>query len=258
MIKRNAFNLTMLALAGSVVASPVLAQDSTAGNVAQAAAALGKGFAGSSFQIPVANGAGWGSAGAGVYVQTVDSPSNDYDGSMGLNLGLGNPAEYVGLSLAANLSSLTGSGGPDSFGEAGSFGAKLHTNLPGLTSFAVGVNGIGRFGQIKKVGTSSVYAVISKGFVLGTQGLTAHLGVGDNGFTTPGKSGIGVFGGLAYHIIPQLSLIAENTGRFSNVAVSWAPIKSWPVTITGGATNLEQRFGLDTQFGLSVATGINF
>src|SRR3546814_15115108 len=62
-------------------------------------------------------------------------------------------------------SSLFGShGSKDSFGESGSIGLKLHTNVPGYASFAVGVDGTGRWGSksYTHASSSSVYAVATK------------------------------------------------------------------------------------------------
>lgn len=256
MKKRIVHKLTALAVASGVLMAPAYAQDMTAGTIAAQASSLAKGYASGAFQVPSASGSGWGSVGVGLYGQTVDDPRKDYDGSAGLNFGFGNPAEYVGLDVSVSLSSLLGSkGSPDSFGESGSFGAKLHTNLPGMTSFAVGVQSIGRFGAAK-ANSSSVYTSLSKSFVTGKYGFSATIGAGDTAFTT--GSGVGVFGSLGWFLTPQLALIAEHTGRFANVGVSAAPIKSLPLSLTAGAVNLEDRFGIGTQFAMSVGYGFSF
>src|SRR3546814_5041287 len=78
---------------------------------------------------------------------------------------LGDADKYAGLEVAAVSGSLFGShGSKDSFGESGSIGLKLHTNVPGYASFAVGVDGTGRWGSksYTHASSSSVYAVATK------------------------------------------------------------------------------------------------
>lgn len=243
----------------SLVAGAAYAQGavSAASNVISVPA----GFAAPAFQVPVASGAGWGSVGVGVYGQTVDIPGgdSDTDGSMGLNVGFGDPVKAIGLDVSLGLSALTGSLGEKSFGEAGSFGAKLHTNLPGLTSFAVGVQTIGRFGLAGSGNTSSLYSSITKFFEVGAHnGVSATIGVGDGAFTDDGE-GVGLFGAAAFYVTPKVSLIAEYTGRFANLGVSLAPVNSLPLSLTLGAVNVADRDGFGgTQFAGSVGYGFGF
>ncbi len=242
------------------MAPAALAQDPSLGATAAVQSlVVPKGYAASAFQVPAAGGAGWGGIGVGLYGQTLDNnPNDDYDGSFGVNIGLGDPAKYVGLDVSASLSSLSGAdGSKDGFGDAGSMGLKLHTNLPGFTSFAVGVQSIGRWGAAADANSSSVYAALSKYFMLGNQGLTATVGMGDGAFHDD-TDGVGVFGSLAYYPFSWLSVIAEYTGRFANAAVSVAPLRSLPLTLTAGAVNLGDRYDRGTQFAMSVGYGFSF
>lgn len=262
MNKPSMLKIAAAALVWGLGTTAALAQDTTASVVASQAANMPKGFAGPAFQVPTGSGSGWGSIGVGVYAQTIDNANDDYDGSMGLNFGLGNPAKYVGLDVSLGLSSLAGNrGGPGGFGEDGSFSAKLHTNLPGLTSFAIGVQSVGRFGALKApgVGKSSVYTAVSKFFPLGTQGISATVGVGDTAFAV--NNGLGAFGSLAYYVTPQISLIGEYTGRFANAAISVAPFKRLPFSLTVGGVNLNDRggnAGPGSQVAVSAGYGISF
>lgn len=248
--------LAFAATGAALMLASAAAQAQTA---AQQAAGPLRGLAAATLQAPVAFGAGWGGVGIGVYGQSIDySPNEDYDGSAGIAFGLGNPDKYVGLETVVSTSSLTGASGDD-FGEAGSVGLKLHTNLPGHASFAVGVTGTGRWGNAQPGNTSSVYAVGTKFFRLGnTVGLVANLGLGDNLYQEPGKSGANVLGSLALYISPRVSIIGEYTGRFANAAVSAAPFRSLPLTVTLGAVNLGESHGFDTEFAGSVGLGFSF
>ena len=252
-----------IAVPGMLMVLPgaVLAQDASS-FAANVASSLSRGFAASSFQSPTASGTGWGSIGVGVFGQTINTTGanvdSDVDGSMGINVGFGDPSETVGLDISAGISSLTGKLSDQSFGESGALSAKLSTNLPGLTSFAVGVQGFGRWGLSGSGNQTSVYSALSKGFFYNGHGFIATVGIGDRAFSE-NASGVGVFGSAGFYFTPQLSLIAEYTGRFANLGVSWAPLKKYPLTVTAGAINVTDKddFG-GVQFGGSLGYGFGF
>lgn len=240
-----------------LMGASVTAQAQTA---AQQAAGPLRGLAAASFQAPVGFGAGWGSVGFGVYGQTLgDYSRRDFDGSAGIAVGLGDPDKYFGLEVAAIASSLTKQGG-DNFGEAGALAFKLHTNLPGNASVAVGVNGTNRWGTTdRRDNQSSAYLVGTKFFKLGdTLGLVGNLGVGDGIYRGIDGSGAGVIGSLALYLSPRFSIIGEYTGRFANAAISAAPFRSLPLTVTVGAVNLGERYNDDVQFAGSLGIGFGF
>lgn len=247
--KKFAFAASALLL----TSMPALAQT----EAASAAAGL-RGFAAPSLLAPTAFGASWGAVGVGLYGQTCDCNQDDADGSLGVAFGLGDADKYAGLEVSVASSSLFGdTGSGDSFGEVGALGFKLHTNLPGYASFAVGVNGVGRWGD-NNPNRSSVYAAASKFFDLGSVATILNIGIGDNIYNDPGESGANVFGSAALYFTQQISVLAEHTGRFTNAALSVAPFKSVPLTLTAGATNLGERFGGDVEFAASVGYGFSF
>ncbi|MGH6643929.1 MAG: hypothetical protein ACRED3_14660 [Bradyrhizobium sp.] len=256
----KAKNKAVLVTGALMLAStPAWAQSGS--DAASAAASELKGFAAPALQTPVAFGARWGTFGVGVYGQTCDCNQNDADGSFGVAFGLGDPDKYAALEVAAASSSLFGdTGSGDSFGESGSFGLKLHTNLPGYASFAVGVNGTGRWGSdsFKNNNKASVYAVASKMFEVGQFATILNIGVGDELYNEPGKDGASILGSAAFYFTQQISVIAEYTGRFTNAALSVAPFRTFPLTITLGATNLGERYGGDVEFAGSVGMGFAF
>jgi len=248
--KKFAFAASALLL----TSMPALAQVESASS----AAAL-RGFAAPALQSPVALGASWGAVGFGIYGQTIDSTDGDVDGAAGIAFGLGNADKYAGLEVSLGSSSLFGDQGSNAdFGEVGGVGLKLHTNLPGYASFAVGVNGVGRWGGDKNPNRSSVYAAASKFFDLGPVSTIVTVGIGDNAYNEPNEEGAGIFGSAALYFTHQISLIAEHTGRFTNAAVSVAPFKSYPLTITLGAVNLGERYGADTEFAGTIGYGFSF
>lgn len=222
-------------------------------------------YAGASFGSPVAFGADWGSIGVGVYGQTLpDGLDEDVDGSAAIVFGLGDADKYVGLETAVITSSLTDSrGSGDGFGEAGGLAFKLHTNVPGGAALAIGVIGTGRWGGAEDANESSVYAAATKVFSIDTgsrkHALVANIGVGDGQFTEDlDDDGVNLFGSLAFYITRQISLIADHTGRFTNVGVSAAPINGIPVVITLGAVNVGERFDTDVEFGGTIGYTLSF
>lgn len=183
-------------------------------------------------------GAGWGTIGLGIAGQTTN---DDVDGSASLSFGLGDPVEWVGLQADINVISLQ-----DDFGEDGNVNLKLHTTLPGRSAIAVGVENISPWGRAKDR-DQNVFAVATKVFSLNpsnptnTVPLTINIGVGDGRFESNGNDGVGLFGGFALIPHPQLSIIADWTGRHLNAGVSFVPFRRVPLSITLGAVEIEER-----------------
>jgi len=233
-------------------------------------------YAGATFGSPLAFGADWGSVGIGVYGQTLPNKFNgvkldddeDFDGSAAIVFGLGDADKYVGLETAIVTSSLTGSetftgNESDEFGESGGLSFKLHTNVPGGAALAIGVIGTGRWGAAEEANESSVFANATKVFSIDTgsskHALVANIGVGDGSFTNSFRDdGVNVFGSLAFYFTRQLSLIADHNGRFTNLAMSAAPIRGIPLVVTLGAVNVGERFDSGVQFGGTLAYTLSF
>ncbi len=250
----------IVAGAGLLASNAVSAQGAETASSAAANSSM-RGFAASSFLAPVAFGAEWGSFGAGVYGETLEGADQDLDGSAAVAFGLGDADDAVALEVAVISSSLTGANSDDSFGESGSIGLKLHTNLGGYASFAAGVNGTGRWGSrgFRESNESSVYAVVSKMFPVGQFATVFTVGIGNNLYNEPEEDGVGIIGSGAFYFTHWLSLIAEYTGRFANAGLSIAPLPKYvPLTITLGAVNLGEDHGTKTEFGASVGIGWSF
>lgn len=242
------------------ISLPAAAQDGGAAAASTAASGF-KGFAAASLQAPVAFGAEWGSVGVGAYGETLSGADEDADGSAAFVFGLGDADEYVALEVAVVASSLTGANSNDSFGDSGSFGFKLHTNLGDYASYAIGVNGTNRWGSrgFKRSNESSVYSVVSKMVPVGEFAAILNVGLGENLYDDIGHQGVGVIGSGALYFTHWLSVIAEYTGRFTNAAVSIAPFPAFlPVTLTLGAVNLGERYNSNTEFAGTLGIGYSF
>lgn len=264
---QNTLKSSVLAL-GLFVLSAANAQAQTATAGASTAGQAATSFAGASFGSPIAFGADWGSAGAGLFAQTERQSvtGKRADGSAGIAFGLGDADRYVGLEAQASVANLVSYSG-SRFGDGGAFGFKLHTNLGYETAFAAGVVGAARWGSEKDTERASVYAVVTKAFRVGKDGhhpLVISLGIGDQSFreidpnTGFGKSGASLFGSMAYYVTPQVSLIADYTGRYLNAGVSVSPFKSLPFTATLGGLNLTNRYDGKAQVGLTLGYGFHF
>ncbi|PTU31174.1 hypothetical protein [Stenotrophobium rhamnosiphilum] len=253
-MKSGLFALGLFAL----VSADAQAQTLVASNAGAQAASS---FAGASFGSPIAFGADWGSAGIGVFGQTLSGSGKKGDGSAGVAFGLGDADRYVGLETQVSVSSLSGSSG-DSFGDSGALGFKLHTNLGSGAAFAVGVNSTARWGKQSNQNKASLYAVATKAFKIGTTSpyaLVANVGIGDQAFQEIGQNGgAGVFGSLAFYFTPQVSIVADYTGRFLNAGISAAPFRTLPFTVTLGAVNVTGRYNSDAQVAMTLGYGFHF
>lgn len=255
-------------LLGAAAALAVQAQDNNAysvklppgvkvGDVVPPAAT-----AGASLGSPIGFGASWGNAGVGLYTQTFDGASSDADGGAGFAVGFGNAKKAVGLEVGLALSSLWGStNGSGGFGENGSFSAKLHTQLPGAASIAVGATSFGRFGNSNDARATSFYVAGTKVSRLGKYALATNLGFGNKeiaGKFTDDDDGLAAFGSLAFYFNPQVSLIADYTGRLLNAGVSVAPLRKYPLTLSLAAINTTGRYDGRTEIALSAGYGFRF
>lgn len=201
---------------------------------------------GIAFGSPTAYGAGWGQAFAGIGGQTVDEPNSEVDGSALLGFGLGDPNRYLAFEAAMNVVSLT-----DSFGDAGSWGFKLHHTFGDRSALAVGVADTGGWGDAEQTRTST-YLAYSRAMDLEPSNprraltLAWNVGVGNEAFADPDED-VGVFGSVALSWHRQSSVIADYNGRDLGLAVSAVPFYRIPIVVTAGLVNVTGRYE-DLQF----------
>lgn len=196
---------------------------------------------GISLGSPVGFGASWGELGFGLGGQTIRGAGvHSMDGSFSISGGVGDAQKLVGLEINANIISLR-----QSFGDDGSFGAKLHTALPGRAGVAVGVENIGSWGQARTQ-PSSVFVVGTKVIDLAPEAanklpFSFNLGLGDGHFRDPGHSGANAFGGVSIVPSPRYSLIADWSGRALSIGTSFVPFTTLPLTASAGISNVTGR-----------------
>ena len=204
---------------------------------------------GIAFGSPIAFGASWGQAYAGIGGETTPPGSpDDVDGSAFLGVGLGNPVTAVGFEAAATFISLR-----NSFGEDGEFNAKLHRAVGKRSAVAIGAEGLAGWGAAKNKDESLFAAFTHVVDLAGPMArhpvlLAVNVGVGNERFVDPGDDGVGLFGSLAVVPFRQLSIVTDWTGRDLNAGLSVVPFRRVPLVVTAGAVNLTERFNRDVEF----------
>lgn len=219
---------------------------------------------GFSMGSPTAYGASWGSAGIGIGGATSDSPAldHDVDGSMGVVFGLGDAAQSVGLETTINIISLTNNGPDSGFGDDGNINFKLHRLVKPDLAIAVGIENAVTWGLADTI-DNRAYIVGTKVLTLDTidttQALVFNLGAGEGGrFDPDGEGDVGVFGTIAWMIDQKYSLIADWSGSDLNLGFSVAPFYNYPLTITFGAINVNERLDRKTEFSGGIGYGFSF
>jgi hypothetical protein len=168
--------------------------------------------------------------------------TSDYDGSLAVVAGLGDPARWVGVDLVVTAISVA-----DSFGDAGSAGIKVHRRLFGGGSFAAGIEDAVRWGGASD-SRSRWYAAYSHVIPLAPSsrnqmpivfnagwGRVRHVEDAHVNKSAP-------FGSIAFLPVPWASLIFDWTGSYGSAAVSLMPIPSVPFVVTLGVSDVGDRY----------------
>lgn len=223
---------------------------------------------GISFGSPVAFGLNWGEVGFGLggSYDPDDPAGKEFDGSLAVSFGLGDSVEAVGIEIIGGINSLESQRGQDSFGSEGSFGAKLHTVLPGRAALALGVENVARFGKDTEQTESSVYVVGTKFFDLAPQSagfkypMAVNVGFGNGRFLRLSKpeDQANIFGSLEFLLSPVHSLTMDWTGRDLNVGVSVLPFPQYPFVITVGGINLTHQDGNRAAYAANIGYLVRF
>lgn len=222
---------------------------------------------GSTFGSPLAFGSNLGDVyfGIGGTETQPEFQGKDYDGGAVIGFGLGDADSAVGSEISVGIIGLTEEDNvPDSgFGDSGNINIKLHTMIGDRTSFAVGAENLGRWGNAD--GTqASHYAAIATAWQLRPSvyenplTLVTNIGVGDNRFDDFGEDDIGVFGSASLFFTRRIAGIVDWTGRQLNAGVSFVPFHSFPLNVTLGAANVTEENDDEVVFSGSVGLSFNF
>lgn len=201
--------------------------------------------------IPSAYGAYWRTGGVGIGVQERARFTDSADGGIGLVLGVGNPAETVGLQLGIGFVDVS-----DPFAD-GTVSFKLHRQLPGDVAIALGATNVLTFGEPD--GGSSGFGVVTKRFRLKDSPrklfseLTTSIGVGGGQFRSEAaidedRETVGVFGSVALRIADPLTGIVEWTGQDLTLGISFVPFRNIGLSITPAVTDITGTAGNGPRF----------
>lgn len=221
-----------------------------------------------SLSTPSGYGASFGQVFAGLSVVNRGRNNNNADASATVGFGLGDPRRAVGLDVAANVISLSDSGGRDSFAGSGNVGFKLHRILPGEVAVAVGWENALAWGDARNA-DSSVYGAVSRAFPLQPNNyrnpmpLVLSVGAGGGRFRSEQairnrEGGVGLFASAGLQLSPQFSLLANWTGQDLNVGASFIPFPEIPFSLTLSAADLTGSAGDGARFALGLGYGTRF
>lgn len=207
--------------------------------------------------VPTGFGAGQGQVFAAIGGTTTEKANGrgEYDGSASVGFGLGDANKYAALELQANIISLTNNAPGSSFGEEGSFSAKISRVLSPTTGIAVGAENLGTWGNALKNTDPSLYVAMTHVASLSPENpfnphtVSFTVGLGNERFEDirDGKSerDIGLFASAALAVTRQASVIAEYNGNYINLGVSYVPMPKYPLTISLSAINAESVLAAD-------------
>lgn len=211
---------------------------------------------------PAGYGAQWGNVGVGVGYQSRIRRSQASDGSMGVAVGIGDAAKYVGFETAVAVLSLTGS---DAF-ERGSASFKLHRQLP--LGFGVAVGRESAFGWGGTDGGRSWYGSVSKIFILQDpsqwfSAITLTAGLGDGRFrlekdVNANNNTVNGYGSIAIRVQQPVAVIADWSGQDLSLGLSITPLRDFGLYISPSVADLTRTAGDGVRFTLGVGLGYTF
>ena len=218
---------------------------------------------GTTINTPTGYGARWGQVYAGASVQDRIRYASWTDGVVAMGAGFGNPERWIGADLTLHiLDTYT------DFAEDRAVSIKLHRQLPGSMSLAIGWENLWHTADTD--GGSSPYAALSKAARLHNGGewvpfgvVVATAGVGGDRFQDEDsfrrrENGAGVFGSLAVRLLRPVHAIANWTGQDLSLGLSITPIPHLPLVITPALMDVTGAAGDGVRFSASAALIYDF
>jgi hypothetical protein len=226
-------------------------------------------FPGITVSSPSGYGAQWGQVFVGGGYQSKTRGTTSSDGSIGIGLGLGDPAEYVGLEASVSVYDVS------DFNNGG-LNLKLHRQLPYMLSVAVGSEALASWGT--NSGIRSFFGSVSKIFFLNPDpsewfsALTLTAGVGNGRFLSTtnlanslltgardGKgTGVNVFGSASIRIKEPVAFIADWTGQDLNLGLSITPIRTLGLFINPSIADVTKTAGNSIRFLIGAGVAYSF
>lgn len=219
----------------------------------QLANVFGRAQPGIASSSPVGFGPNRGDIFAGAGFQAKAPGTNESDGSLSVGGGFFNANEVAGLEVVlTSLSTFRGG-----FGSRMAASAKVHKIVSGW-GVGLGVSNIQLNGETDA--DPSVYAAATRTFGVNTTGRyfrsgSLNVGLGNGVFRfaddqIADKSGVGVFLSSSVQVNRWSSAIIDYSAGSTNLALSFAPLRSMPLVVTASMSDLTGEYGERARLGL--------
>ena len=205
---------------------------------------------------------GWGSAFMAFGGLANTSSADKTDGSLAAGMGLGDPIKSVGSVVSLSIGSVSPDGG---IGERGALGVSLGKFFVGpQLGVAIGGINVAGWSDLSEKPKHSAYVAVTKIIPIEDHPVIINAGVGTNSFADiqeiDRESEAGVFASVGVYLTPHISLIADYTASIVTLGTSILPVSDFPLIITMGAFDVNNRVPGDegTTFVGSVAYSFTF
>ena len=217
---------------------------------------------GSSLGAPSGLVSGWGSAFVALGGLANTSSSDKTDGSLAFGMGVGDPIKSIGSVVSLSIGSVSPDGG---IGERGAVGFSVGKFFVGpQLGVAIGAINVAGWNDITDKPKHSAYLAVTKIFPIEDHPIIVNAGVGTNAFAdiqeVDPESEAGAFVSAGVYLTPHISLIADYTSSILTLGTSILPVSDFPLIITMGAFDVNNRVPGDegTTFVGSVAYSFMF
>lgn len=226
-------------------------------------AEMGRTQPGVAASSPIGFGPSRGDIFAGLGYQTKTGNTGEQDGALSVGGGFFDPNETVGLEVVLTSLSTVRSG----FGSRLVGGAKVHKILQsGIGAIGVGAGLEGVYLNGNEFDTDPSFFVAATNVQKIGDGpyfnqASFNLGLGTGRFQSAedfaaGESGIGVFLSSSIRVNEWSSAILDYTGAQFNMALSFSPLRNYPLVITPAINDLTGEAGDKAR--LSLAAGMSW
>jgi hypothetical protein len=217
---------------------------------------------GSSMGAPSGLVSGWGSAFVALGGLANTSSSDKTDGSLAFGMGVGDPIKSIGSVVSLSIGSVSPDGGA---GERGAVGFSVGKFFVGpQLGIAIGAINVAGWNDITDKPKHSAYLALTKIIPIEDHPIIVNAGVGTNAFADvqelDPESEAGAFISAGVYLTPHISLIADYTSSILTLGTSILPVSDFPLIITMGAFDVNNRVPGDegTTFVGSVAYSFMF
>lgn len=195
---------------------------------------------GSTLTSPSGNSSSWGTVFFGLGGMANLSGTGLIDGSSSLGMGLGDPNDFLGVTVILAIGSINPMDGGAL--ERGYYSFAIgHNFLESKTSVAVGLKDMFGWNTITKKKTPYYSLAVTQDlsyFIKTHYPVTVNFGIGNLSLANKASdfksSDWGYYYSCAIKLHPQLTLIYDYTGVITTLGVAAIPIAGWPVSLSLG------------------------